>query len=88
AERLNYLRMTPIKLRVLRGDIEEVSKSRPVSTPRPPETIMFRGKSPDAPDLICGLCSATLATGLLEAKVPSLIGCSACGSVNEASTKR
>ena len=80
--------MTPIKLRVLRGDIDEISKSRPVSTPRPPDTIMFQGKDPDAPDLICGLCGATLATGLPEAKVPSLIGCSACGSVNEADKRK
>ena len=49
---------------------------------------MFQGKDPDAPDLICGLCGATLATGLPEAKVPSLIGCSACGSVNEADKRK
>jgi hypothetical protein len=80
--------MTPIKLRVLRGDIDEISKSRPVSTPRPPDTIMFQGKHPDAPDLLCGHCGATLATALTLENVPSLIGCSACGSVNEATTKR
>ena len=79
--------MDPIKLRILRGDIDEISKSKPVTTPRPPDTITFQGKFPDVPDLICGHCGATLVTGLPEAKVPSLIGCSACGSVNEASKK-
>lgn len=80
--------MTSIKLRILRGDIDEISKSRPVSTPRPPVTVMFHGKDPDAPDLVCGHCGATLAKGLLESKVPSLIGCSACGSVNEADKRK
>ena len=79
--------MTPIKLRVLKGDIDEISKSRPVSTPRPPETIMFHGKNPNVPDLICGHCGATLATGLPLESVYSLIGCSACGSVNEGSKR-
>jgi hypothetical protein len=78
--------MDPIKLRVLKGSIDEISKTKPVARPEH-GTILLRGDNPNLPDLACGSCGAILVTGIARDQIFVLFACGGCGAVNEAVTK-
>ena len=83
------VRLKPLaqKMHVLEGTPLEISMTRRVARPVPPNTILLRGRDAAAPDLVCGSCGAVLVVGVRADHLLIAIACSLCDSVNEPLTQ-
>ena len=74
-----------LKEQVLLKVISEPDSDRRVVLTRPagPQTVLFAGSDPTAPDFCCGKCETPIITGMRPTFVNFVFQCRKCGAFND-----